>query len=151
MMSEPLDIEALRTEFLNRVFDEKQFQLDADEIVQYATACGELAPRFTDSKHPQFQAPPTMAASLQPYIRLPEGFPEIAGLGMDAGRGITLFKPLRPGITLTGKTHMHDIYTKTGRSGRMVFFVKRMVVTGPDGEVLAHADTSTVIREKPDE
>ena len=150
-MTTPLDIAALRAEYLNHVFDERIFRLDAENIVQYATACGELAPRFTDPSHPDFQAPPTMAASFQPYVRLPDGFPKIAGLGMDAGRGITLFQPLRADVTLTGKTHMHDIYTKTGRSGRMVFFVKRMVVTGPDEEILAHADTSTVIREKPGE
>ncbi len=148
-MSEPLNIEALRGAFLNRVFDEGSFQIEAEDIVQYATSCGELASRFTDPGDPDFQAPPTMAASLQPYARLPEGFPRIAGLGMDAGRGVTLFQPIRPGARLTGKTHMHDIYTKTGRSGRMVFFVKRMVITGPDGELLANADASTVIRERP--
>ena len=148
-MSEPLDIDALRSEYLGRVFDEKAFELTPEDIAQYAASCGELAPRHTDPAHPDFQAPPTMAASLQPYNGLPDGFPEIAGLGMDAGRAVTVFKPIRPGVRLNGRTHMHDIYAKTGRSGRMVFFVKRMEVTGPDGECLAHADTSTVIRERP--
>ena len=148
-MSEPLDIEALRGEYLNRVFDEKTFELTAENIARYAASCGELTPRYTDPSHPDFQAPPTMVASLQPYNRLPDGFPEIAGMGMDAGRAVAVFQPIRPGVPLTGRTHMHDIYTKTGRSGRMVFFVKRMEVLGPDGERLAHADNSTVIREKP--
>ena len=31
----------------------------------------------------------------------------------------------------------------------MVFFVKRMELTDADGECLAYADSSTVIREKP--
>ena len=149
-MSEPLDIEALRAEYLNRVFDEKAFELTAEDIAQYSASCGELAPRFINPAHPDFQAPPTMVGSLQPYNRLPDGFPEIAGLGMDAGQAVTVFKPIRPGVRLTGKTHIHDIYTKTGRSGRMVFFVKRMEVNGPDGKRLAHADTSTVIRERPE-
>lgn len=148
-MSEPLDIEALRAEFLNRVFDEQHFELRPEDIAQYSASCGELAPRHTNPAHPDFQAPPTMAASLQPYNYLPEGFPKVAGLGMDAGRAVTVFKPIRPGVRLTGRTHMHDIYAKTGRSGRMVFFVKRMKVTDPEGEPLAHADTSTVIRERP--
>ena len=148
-MSAPLDIEALRAGFLNRVFDEQTFELSAQDIVQYAASCGELTPRHTDPAHPEFQAPPTMVGSLQPHNYLPEGFPRIAGLGMDAGRAVRAFQPIRPGVRLTGRTHLHDIYTKTGRSGRMVFFVKRMEVTGPDGERLAHADTSTVIREKP--
>lgn len=149
-MSESLDIEALRAQYLNRVFDEREFELAAEDIAQYATCCGELAPRYTEPNHPDFQAPPTMAASLQPYNGLPNGFPEIAGLGMDAGRAVTVLHPIRPGVRLTGKTHMHDIYTKTGRSGRMVFFVKRMEISGPDGKRLAFTDTSTVIRERPD-
>jgi len=149
-MSQALDIEALRDEYLNRVFDEKVFELNAEDIAQYAASCGETTPRYTNPADPDFQAPPTMAAILQPYNRLPDGFPKIAGLGMDAGRAVTVFAPIRPGVQLTGKTHMHDIYTKTGRSGRMVFFVKRMEVTAPDGQRLAHADTSTVSRERPD-
>ena len=149
-MSKPLDIEALRTEYLSRVFDEKEFELAAKDIAKYAIACGETAPRYCDPKHSDFQAPPTMAASLQPHNRLPDGFPRVAGLGMDAGRAVSVFQPIRPGVTLNGRTHMHDIYTKTGRSGHMVFFVKRMEISGPDGERLANTDTSTVIRERPD-
>ncbi len=148
-MSEPLNIEALRVEYLNQVFDERKFELSAEEIAQYAACCGELLPRYTEPSHRDFQAPPTMAASLEPYNRLPAGFPRVAGLGMDAGRAVTVHKPIRPGVGLTGKTHMHDIYAKTGRSGRMVFFVKRMKILGPDGECLAFTDTSTVIRERP--
>jgi hypothetical protein len=44
---------------------------------------------------------------------------------------------------------MHDIYTKSGRSGRMVFFVNRMEFSDDTGDLLGTADTSIVIREKP--
>jgi hypothetical protein len=50
---------------------------------------------------------------------------------------------------LTGRSHLHDIYTKSGRSGRMVFFVIRMEISDPAGTRLASADTSVVIRERP--
>ena len=43
---------------------------------------------------------------------------------------------------------MHDIYTKTGRSGRMVFLVRRMELHDADGTHVANADTRTVIRER---
>ena len=148
-MSEPLDIDALKAEFLNHVFDEKTFTLKAEDLATYAATCGELSPKYTDASHPDFQAPPTIATSLQPGQRMPEGFPKIAGLGMDAGKAVCAMRPIRPGVPLTGKSHMHDIYTKTGRSGRMVFFVIRMELFDPEGEQLAWADTSVVIREKP--
>jgi hypothetical protein len=149
-MSEALDIDQLKTAFLGRVFDEQAFVLRAEDIAQYARTCGEQAPRFTDRSDPDFQAPPTMATSLQPAKRMPDGFPKIAGLGMDAGKACAVMKPIRPDVPLTGKSHMHDIYTKTGRSGRMVFFVIRMDLYDADGDHLAWADTSVVIRERPE-
>ncbi len=148
-MSDPLDIQTLKDEYLNRVFDEREFVLAPQDAAQYALSCGEQEPRFTDPGHPDFRALPTMAATLQPYNSLPDGFPRIAGMGMDAGRAVTVNRPIRPGTTISGRTHMHDIYTKTGRSGRMVFFVKRMRIFDGDGVCLGHTDTSSVIREKP--
>ena len=148
-MSAPLDVDALKEEFLFKVFDEKTFSFEAEPLANYAIACGETAPRYTDPNDADFQAPPTIATSLQPGRRMPEGFPRVAGLGMDAGKAVSPKAPIRAGIELTGKSHMQDIYTKTGRSGRMVFFVIRMEVYDPEETLLASADTSVVIREKP--
>ncbi len=147
--SAPLDVEALKEEFLFKVFDEKTFSFTARQLADYALACGESAPQFVDPLHEDFQAPPTIATSLQPGQRMPTGFPKVAGLGMDAGKAVTPIAPIRPDVVLTGKSHMQDIYTKTGRSGRMVFFVIRMQVFDPANTLLASADTSVVIREKP--
>ena len=33
---------------------------------------------------------------------------------------------VRAGEPLSGRTHLHDIYDKSGRSGRMIFLVSRM-------------------------
>jgi hypothetical protein len=146
---QPIDVETLRQQFLNVVFDEYELTLDATRLADYAVSCGETAPKFTDPNDPDFQAPPTIASSLQPRKRYPEGFPTFRGLGMDAGKAVHPDKPMRPGVPITARTHMHDIYTKTGRSGRMVFFVMRMEFADPDSTVLGSADTSIVIREKP--
>jgi hypothetical protein len=148
-MSQPLDVDALRERFLNSVYDEQHYQFDAAQIVDYATACGEHAPRYTDPSHPDFQAPPTIATCLRPAQRLPDDFPKLPGLGMDAGKAVSPKAPIRPGVPLTGRTHLHDVYTKTGRSGRMVFMVTRMELYDPDETLLATSDTRIVIREKP--
>ena len=68
---------------------------------------------------------------------------------MDAGKAVHVYKPIRPGVALTAKTHLHDVYEKTGRSGRMLFLVSRMEVFDPDGELLATADARQVVRERP--
>ncbi|MDZ7669389.1 MAG: MaoC family dehydratase N-terminal domain-containing protein [Gammaproteobacteria bacterium] len=148
-MSDLLDIEAVREQFLNQVFDEQTFELDTAQIVDYARACGEQAPRYVDPGHPDFQAPPTFPSSFRPTRRLPEGFPKLPGLGMDAGKAVAPMAPVRPGVKLTARTHLHEVYAKTGRSGRMTFMVTRMEIFDPDGVQLAAADTRIVIREKP--
>lgn len=145
----PLDVEALRKEFLHVVFDEYTLTLDAQKLADYASACGETASKFVDPTDPDFQAPPTIASSFQPRKRYPDGFPTFKGLGMDAGKAVAPDKPMRPATPITARTHMHDIYTKTGRSGRMVFFVNRMEFKDANDTLLGSADTSIVIREKP--
>jgi len=146
---EEADIRAAREQFLNVVYDEKEFIFTAEQFADFALACGETAPRYTDPSHPDFQAPPTFPASLHPGKRLPDGYPKFNGLGMDAGKAAAPVRPIRPGETVVGRTHVHDIYTKSGRSGRMVFSLIRMEIFDKANNLLASADTSIVIRERP--
>jgi len=141
------DIEKVRDKFLNLDFDEKTFHIDPAVTTDYARLCGETADRYLDPDHPDFQAPPTYVASLSGRRALPPDFPRF-GIGMDAGKGVECLKPIRPGQTLTGKTHLHDIYTKTGRSGRMIFVVTRLEFYDEKGEHLANSDSRMVMREK---
>ena len=148
-MSEALDIDALTKEYVGPIFDETEFVFAAEDLATFARSCGETVPRFIDPADPDFQASPTMPTRLHPPRRFPEGFPTVAGLGMDAGKAIQPLAPIRPGVAVSARTHLHEIYTKTGRSGRMVFFVNRMELYDPNGAALAIADTRIVIREKP--
>ena len=66
-----LDIEVLKKEFLNQEFDEQTYSVTADALIDYARACGELAPRYTDKTHPNFQAPPTFPSSFNAGRQLP--------------------------------------------------------------------------------
>ena len=143
------DIADIRDQFLNLNFDEKEFTVDPDVTAEYARLCGETAERFIDKSHPDFQAPPTFIASLSGSWMLPKGFPRF-GLGMDAGKGVECLQPVRPGGKITGKTHLHDIYTKTGRSGRMIFVVTRIEFYDEAGNHLANSDSRMVMREKAD-
>lgn len=140
------DIAALREKFLNLDFDEKTFTVSADTTIEYARLCGETAGRFLDNGHPEFQAPPTYVASLSGRRSLPRNFPRF-GIGMDAGKGVECLAPVKPG-KLLGKTHLHDIYTKTGRSGRMVFVVTRIEFYDEAGTHVANSDSRMVMREK---
>ncbi len=142
------DIVELRERFLNREFDEVTFTIDGERFAEYARVCGETASRFTDPNHADFQAPPTFVSTLVGGRSMPPDFPNLGGMGMDAGKSVEWKAPVRAGATLTGRSHLHDIYTKTGRSGRMVFLVTRMELYDQDDVHIANADTRTVIRER---
>lgn len=145
-----VDLDAIREQYVGVQFEEQAFEVDGGKLADYAKACGEIAACYTDPSDPDFQAPPTFASSLQRGRGLPADFPRMPGLGMDAGKAVEAFAPIRPG-KLLGKTHLHEVYAKTGRSGRMIFLVTRMELFDDAGTKLANADTRVVIREKPAE
>ena len=141
------DIEEIREKYLNLDFDEKQFLIDPATTIQYATLCGETADRFLDADHEEFQAPPTYIASLSGGRMLPIDFPRF-GIGMDAGKGVECLQPVRPGSTFFNDTATSEIYTKTGRSGRMIFVVTRIEFYDSERNHLVNSDSRTVIRER---
>ncbi len=142
-----MEIEQLKQDWLNLDFDERHFEVRADQAVEFAKAAGETAPRFTDPESPDFQAPPTFTARFHGRRLLPEDFPDI-GLPLDAGKAVMPQRPLRAGAQLTGKSHLHDIYEKSGSSGRMVFLVSRMELYEGE-ELVSIVDSRLVIREVP--
>jgi len=145
-----VDVEELKANFLNLEFDRADFELDPERLVTVAVTSGETKEEFIDPGHPDFQAAPAFIASLASNRHLPLDFPNLGGIPMDGGKAVTCIKPVRAGVPLTGRTHLHDIYAKSGRSGRMVFVVSRMEIRDPDGEHVATSDSRMVIRERPD-
>ena len=144
-----VDIEELKKQFLNAEFDSKNFELDAEKLLVVAQTSGETRAEFTDITHADFQATPAFLCSLASGRHLPIDFPSLGGIQMDGGKAVECFKPIRPGQPITGKSHLHDIYDKQGRSGRMIFIVVRMEIFDAQEVLLAISDSRLVIREKP--
>ncbi len=143
-----VDIDELRQQFLNLEFDSTQLRVSVDQCLAIAHASGERRAEFTDSGHPNFQAPLALLASLAGGRHLPIDFPSLGGIPMDGGKAVTSLAPVRPGSDLTGRTHLHDIYDKSGRSGRMIFIVSRMNLYDSSGSHLAISDSRMVVRER---
>jgi hypothetical protein len=144
-----VDIEQLKERFLDLEFDRKNFVLEPEKVAAVARLCGETLPQYTDPAHPQFQASPAYVASLSAGRHLPIEFPSLGGIPMDGGKAVTCMRPVPAAQPLTGRTHLHDIYDKSGRSGRMIFLVSRMLIYDAGGEHLATSDSRMVIRERP--
>ena len=116
-----VDVDELKSKFLDLEFDTKGFDIDVAKVAAAARAAGETMPEFIDPQHPDFQVMPAFLASFGSGRRLPIDFPSLGGISMDGGKAVASHMPVRRDTQLTGKTHLHDIYDKTGRSGQMVF------------------------------
>jgi hypothetical protein len=138
-----VDIDALRQDWVDKEFHRADYPVDLQRVLDYANACGERDPRFTDPSHPEFQAHPLFVGCLgnTPGGFRPKGFPDLGkGRGIDGGKSVEVFGPVRPGDVLTGHNSIADIYAKTGRSGTMVFIVHRMTLENQRGEHVATVD-----------
>ena len=64
----------------------------------------------------------------------------------NAGQHCDFLQPLKAGDTVKITASVKEIYEKTGRTGSMLFVVRRQTYTNQDGEVVAVVDQSTVHR-----
>ena len=122
-----------------------------EEIVAYSMALGETNPLYLDEE----------AAKAGPYgtIIAPPGFythmrfgrgpdPKVrygnSNLGYIAGQQIEYFEPIRAGDTISAKAQVADVYTKTGRTGILVFVVHRTTYINQHGRTVMVVESSNV-------
>ena len=145
-----VDLDELKSQFLNTEFASRDLQLDADKLVTAAKASGETRGEFVDPAEANFQASPAFLCSISSGRHLPIDFPSMGGIPMDGGKAVERFAPVQTNVPLQVKAHLHDIYDKKGRSGRMIFIVVRTELFDAANRHLANIDSRMVVREKPD-
>jgi hydroxyacyl-ACP dehydratase HTD2-like protein with hotdog domain len=64
-----------------------------------------------------------------------------------AGSRMEFFAPIEANKTLHVRTRIKEVFGKTGRSGTMVFVVRRTEFVGDGGDVIAAIEQSQVHRE----
>jgi hypothetical protein len=144
-----IDVAGLKKNWVGKQFDEKSFEVRAEAALEFARACGETDPRFVDPAHPDFQAPVTITAQFTGGRVFPEELDPILGRGrggFDAGKRVQPLGTIRPGDRLLGRSEIHDVYEKTGRSGSMLFVVHRMTFTNQDDQPVSIVDWRMVVR-----
>jgi hypothetical protein len=135
-----MDVGELKEKWTGWTFDEISFEIEAELLSEFALACGETVPRYTDAAHPDFQAVPSYAARFHGHRPLPEGFPMVREKSFDGGKTVEWKVPIRPGDTVVARSQIHDIFEKTGRSGGMMFVVHRMEFTNQNQQLVAIVD-----------
>jgi len=138
-MAEDLEQSLIGSEFDHTVFE----PVRAEDIRAYAAASGEPRAVVGDDA----VAPPTFVVRLRGRHFMPGNLPAALGrFALDAGKDIEFGVPIRVGDVLTGRSTIHDIYEKTGRTGAMKFLVLRTVVTNQRGEHVATIDQRMMLR-----
>lgn len=128
--------------------------ITSEEIIAYAKSIGETNPLYLDeevaraSTHGALIAPPLfynlfinrLEPGLDPQVKFGTS-------GFDAGQHAEFFGPMRAGDTISAKAQIASVYAKTGRTGTMVFTVRRVTFTNQNGEKTATLDRLNVRRD----
>ena len=126
-------------------------QVTREEIVAYARALGETNPLYLDEEvakagpYGTIIAPPGFYTSIRLHTR-PD--PKVRfgneNMGYIAGQNVEYFEPIRAGDTISAKAHVTDVYTKTGRSGTLIFVVHRTTYSNQYGRTVIVVESSNV-------
>lgn len=138
-----VDLEALKQEWVGVEFHRADFEIMEQQVLDYAEACGDTDPRYSDRSHPDFQAHPLFVGCLGNTrdSMTPKRFPDLGEIrNIDGGKSVEIHGPIRVGDRLSGRSQIADIYAKTGRSGTMVFIVHRMDFVNQHDEKVATVD-----------
>ena len=145
-----IDVEKLKRDWAGSTFDTAEFEISADDLRDFALACGETAPHYTDPSHPEFRAVPNFTSRYvgrrMPARQLPAALGRLRlrrGQVRDGAR-----RDPRRATRSPRESRIHDIYTKTGRSGTMLFIVHRMEFSNQRGEPVSIVDWRMVQRSR---
>lgn len=128
-------------------------QVTREQIAAYCQSVGETNPLYTDEEvatagpYGGLVAPPGMLSALPFGFGGPDPKVKFGNTVFMAGTRLELDAPIRPGDTVTATTQVKEVFQKTGRSGTMVFVVRRTTYTNQDGERVAAMEQSQVHRE----
>ncbi|MSQ30444.1 MAG: hypothetical protein EXR64_00225 [Dehalococcoidia bacterium] len=128
------------------------FEVTRELIASFCQALDERNPLYTDEAfaaqgpHGGIIAPPGIIQAVR-MGPAPNPGVKFGSSTMMAGQLHEYYLPVRPGDTIEGFAQVREVYEKTGRSGRMVFVVRRTRFANQHGEDVAALQTTSVHRE----
>jgi acyl dehydratase len=129
-----------------------RFDVTREAIAAYCEALEETNPLYTDEEfaaqgpYRGIIAPPGILQTAR-MGQPPDPKVQFGNQGFMAGSRQDYYRPIRPGDVIEGYAQVKEVYEKTGRSGRMVFIVRRTRYVNQHGEDVASMDHSMVMRD----
>jgi acyl dehydratase/predicted metal-dependent phosphoesterase TrpH len=128
-------------------------EVTLDSIANYCEALEETNPLYTDAAWAESEGPyggivaPPGILNTGHFRPGPDPQVRFGDQQFMAGSRLETFAPIRPGDTIDAHTQVKEVYEKTGRSGRMVFIVRRTRYANQDGVDVAATENSLVMRQ----
>lgn len=123
-----------------------------EAIARFCEVLGETNPLYTDDEfaaagpYGAVICPPGMIYSMQVGPG-PDAKVKFGNATFHAGERAELHGVVRVGDTVTARQYVKEVFAKTGRSGTMVFAVRRTEFKNQHGELAAAVEQSMVHRE----
>ena len=117
-------------------------EVTTERLQRYCEVVGATNPRYVE----EGQAPPSFLQRMR-FAPGPDPRVRFGNVTFHAGSRLELLEPVRVGDTLTGYAQAKEVYAKTGRSGTMVFSVRRLTYRNQQGVDVAYADQTVVHRQ----
>ncbi len=128
-------------------------EVTAEMVANYCRALGETNPLYTDEEaakagpYGEIIAPPGLMTALHFGVGGLDAEVKFGNTTFFAGSRLESYELVKPGDTITATTYVKEVYPKTGRSGTMVFEVRRTDYTNQDGTIVTTSESSQVYRE----
>ncbi len=129
-----------------------KFDVTREMIADYCAALDQTNPLYTDEAfaaagpNKGIVAPPGIVQSMR-MDPPPDAKVKFGNNTIMAGQLHQYYLPVRPGDTIEGFAQVKEVYEKTGRSGRMVFVVRRTRFANQHGEDVAAMEQTMAHRE----
>jgi 3-hydroxybutyryl-CoA dehydratase len=129
------------------------FQITGEQIATYCDALDEHNPLYLDEEFARqgpyggIIAPPGILTTVAFTRGGPDPKVRFGNTSVLGGQRIESYAPLRPGQSIRAKTQVKDVFAKTGRSGTMVFVVRRTSYEAEDGTPLAASEQTLIHRQ----
>ncbi len=120
------------------------FEITPEQVKAYCQALDDTNPLYADGA----LAPPGIFSSVSfGRGQALDAKVQFGNTTFMAGNRMEFHQPVRSGRTYHAKTQVKEVYSKTGRSGTMVFVVRRTEFTDEEGNLVAASEQSQVHRE----
>ena len=137
---------------LGKFHDIGTIEVTREMITKFSRSTGETDIRFLGDRNGKgkITAPPTICNMFVSGISRPDIKLEFGDVSLFAGQSIECISDIKPGDVLTARTKLENVYSKTGRSGKMVFSVWLTTFLNQEREEVAIVSESFVRRKRND-